>query len=220
MPESQSVIDATRRWVDRLVVGENLCPFAKRELVQDRVRFAVSGAQNDMSLLEDLGAELERLLAQPELETTLLIHPQVLTEFLDFNDFLGQADELLRRSGLEGVFQLASFHPHYQFAGTDPDDAENYTNRSPYPVLHLLREALTGSRHRALSRHRRHPRAQYRTYGEPGQRAFEGAAGRLLGVLSLVDQGIGDQPLRQVIRRHHRPAVRRQRCLKQAQGNQ
>lgn len=141
MPESQSVIDATRRWVDRLVVGENLCPFAKRELVQDRVRFAVSGAQNEMALLEDLGAELERLLTQPELETTLLIHPQVLTEFLDFNDFLGQADELLRRSGLEGVFQLASFHPHYQFAGTDPDDAENYTNRSPYPVLHLLREA-------------------------------------------------------------------------------
>ena len=81
------------------------------------------------------------MLDEPELETTLLIHPAVLSDFLDFNDFLGQADELLRRSGLEGVFQLASFHPHYQFAGTAPEDAENYTNRSPYPVLHLLREA-------------------------------------------------------------------------------
>ncbi|MFG1495540.1 DUF1415 domain-containing protein [Saccharospirillum sp. HFRX-1] len=141
MSSQDSVIQAVQRWVERLVIGENLCPFAKRELVRDRVRFVHSSATNEADLLLDLDAELNRLLADAEVETTLLIHPQVLEDFLNFNNFLDQADALLRHKKLEGEFQIASFHPDYQFAGTEPDDAENYTNRSPYPVLHLLREA-------------------------------------------------------------------------------
>jgi len=141
MNTQDSVIQAVQRWVERLVVGENLCPFAKRELVQDRVRFVHSSAEDETDLLLNLDAELDRLQSDSEVETTLLIHPKVLQDFLDFNDFLDQADALLRHKKLEGEYQIASFHPDYQFGGTEPDDAENYTNRSPYPVLHLLREA-------------------------------------------------------------------------------
>lgn len=141
MNTQDTVIQAVQRWVERLVVGENLCPFAKRELVHNRVRFVHSTADDEADLLVDLDAELNRLQAEPDVETTLLIHPEVLQDFLDFNNFLDQADALLRYKKLQGEFQLASFHPDYQFAGTTADDAENYTNRSPYPVLHLLREA-------------------------------------------------------------------------------
>ncbi|MDB2448966.1 DUF1415 domain-containing protein [bacterium] len=141
MPDQSAVIAAVRHWVDRLVVGENLCPFAKREVVNNRVRFVCSPARNETELLTDLALELDHLQQQPEVETTLLIHPQVLQDFLDYNDFLELADALLRERKLEGEFQIASFHPHYQFADTEVDDAENFTNRSPYPVLHLLREA-------------------------------------------------------------------------------
>lgn len=141
MIQDDAAIRAVRCWVERLVVGENLCPFAKRELVQNRVRFVHSTARDEGDLLLALDAELNLLQAQPEVETTLLIHPQVLQDFIEFNDFLDQADALLRHKKLEGEFQIASFHPNYQFAGTATDDAENYTNRSPHPVLHLLREA-------------------------------------------------------------------------------
>lgn len=136
----EEIILAVRKWVDKLVVGVNLCPFAKRELVKDRVRFVNTAATTENQLLLALQAELELLNADPAVETTLLIHPQVLQDFYDFNDFLGLADSLLVDMGLEGVYQIASFHPNYQFGGTRPGDAENYTNRSPYPVLHLLRE--------------------------------------------------------------------------------
>lgn len=136
----EEIILAVRKWVDKLVVGMNLCPFAKRELVKDRVRFVNTAATTENQLLLALQAELELLNADPAVETTLLIHPQVLQDFYDFNDFLGLADSLLVDMGLEGVYQVASFHPNYQFGGTRPGDAENYTNRSPYPVLHLLRE--------------------------------------------------------------------------------
>lgn len=139
--QQDAVIGAVRRWVERLVVGENLCPFAKRELMRDSVRFVHSQARDSTDLLLALDAELNLLQAQLEVETTLLIHPQVLQDFLDFNDFLDQAEALLRHKKLEGEFQIASFHPNYQFAGSAVDDAENYTNRAPYPVLHLLREA-------------------------------------------------------------------------------
>lgn len=136
----EEIILAVRKWVEKLVVGMNLCPFAKRELVKDRVRFVNTAATTENQLLLALQAELELLNADPAVETTLLIHPQVLQDFYDFNDFLGLADSLLVDMGLEGVYQIASFHPNYQFGGTRPGDAENYTNRSPYPVLHLLRE--------------------------------------------------------------------------------
>ena len=131
---------AVRNWVETLVVGMNLCPFAKRELVKNRVRFVVTAATTEEQLLQVLRAELELLNTDSAIETTLLIHPDVLQNFYDFNDFLHDADSLLVEMEEEGIYQIASFHPDYQFGGTSPRDAENYTNRSPYPVLHLLRE--------------------------------------------------------------------------------
>ena len=136
------IVAATERWLERAVIGLNLCPFAKAVQVKGQIRFAVSAAETPLALAEDLQRELLALAAaDPEaVETTLLVHPRVLSDFLDYNDFLDIADELLADLGLEGVLQIASFHPDYQFAGTDPHDVENSTNRSPYPTLHLLRE--------------------------------------------------------------------------------
>ena len=135
------IISATRKWVEDVVVGYNLCPFAKRELVRNRVRFVVSEAKTEDELLQALHSELQRLEDEPEIETTLLIHPGVLQDFGPYNEFLDAADGLLAYLDMEGVYQIASFHPDYQFAETEPDAAENYTNRSPFPMLHLLREA-------------------------------------------------------------------------------
>ena len=133
-------IGPVRHWVETVVVGLNLCPFAKRELVNDRVRFSVSEAETEEQLLADLQAELELLNNDEAVETTLLIHPGVLQDFFDYNQCLNYVDSLLMQMELEGVYQVASFHPDYQFSGTRPDDVENYTNRSPYPMLHLIRE--------------------------------------------------------------------------------
>jgi uncharacterized protein len=137
------VVRDTRNWLERAVIGLNLCPFAKAVHVKDQVHYAVSQAAQPRQLLEDLERELEALVAlDPAIrETTLLIAPGCLEDFLEFNDFLATADRLLRRRRLEGVIQLASFHPVYQFAGTDAADISNFTNRSPYPTIHLLREA-------------------------------------------------------------------------------
>lgn len=137
-----AAVEATRRWVADVVVGLNLCPFARRPFEAGLVRFALSQATTEEALLADLDRELAVLstAARAAVETTLLIHPHVLADFLDYNDFLDEADRLLRRRRLDGVIQVASFHPDYRFAGTDPDAVENYTNRSPYPMLHLLRE--------------------------------------------------------------------------------
>lgn len=137
---NQDIIESVRRWLQHVVVDMNLCPFAKRELVKDRVRFAMTDAATEDELLVALQSELERLESDASIETTLLIHPYVLQDFDDYNQFLDHADALLNHRQWDGVFQVASFHPHYQFADTEPDDAENYTNRSPYPLLHLLRE--------------------------------------------------------------------------------
>lgn len=133
-------IDATRRWVERVVVALNLCPFARKELVQERVRFVCSEAVSEEALLCDVHDELQYLEQHPDVETTLLIHPRVLQEFDAYLDGLADAEALLAHLGFEGVYQIASFHPDYQFAGTDNEAAENYTNRSPYPMMHLLRE--------------------------------------------------------------------------------
>ncbi len=140
MNESE-IISATRTWVDTVVVGLNLCPFARRELAMGKVRFMVSGATTEDELLTSLQQELSRLESEPELETTVLIHPYTLESFLQYNEFLEEANGLLALLDLEGIYQIASFHPNYQFADTEPADAENYSNRSPYPMLHLLREA-------------------------------------------------------------------------------
>ncbi|MGZ9711972.1 DUF1415 domain-containing protein [Glaciimonas sp. GNP009] len=144
MPQfTEQVISDTKHWVERAVIGLNLCPFAKAVYVKNQIRFVVSGAQNVADLHTDLQTELDFLFqADPALiDTTLLIHPHVLQDFLDYNDFLDDADALLQTLDLEGEIQIASFHPDYQFAGTEPEDIANYTNRSPYPTLHLLREA-------------------------------------------------------------------------------
>lgn len=137
------VIADTRHWLEKAVIGLNLCPFAKAVYVKQQVRMVVSHAPHLDALLEELDHELA-LLAETDadsIDTTLLIHPHLLTDFTDFNDFLGIAEGAPEENGLDGVLQVASFHPDYQFAGTTPDDISNYTNRSPYPMLHLLREA-------------------------------------------------------------------------------
>jgi uncharacterized protein len=140
--DQQTVIDATRRWMAEIVIGLNLCPFARRVFEGGLVRYSVSEARNATTLLNDLDRELRQLAVAPiaEIETTLLIHPHVFDDFLEYNDFLDAAEGLVGAIDLEGVIQLASFHPRYQFAETEPDAVENYTNRSPYPMLHLLRE--------------------------------------------------------------------------------
>jgi hypothetical protein len=134
------IVRSVRQWVETVVVGLNLCPFAKRELVKNRVRFVVTEATNEDQLLVALEAELDLLSSEASVETTLLIHPGVLQNFYAYNQFLNSADALLQQMKLESVYQIASFHPDYQFAGTEQDDVENYTNRSPYPMLHLIRE--------------------------------------------------------------------------------
>ena len=135
-------IAETRAWVERVVIGLKLCPFAPAPALKGLIRYVTSDAETSEALMEHLATELQNLVSAPpeELETTLLIHPRVLQDFHDFNDFLTVADELLRVLGHEGEIQIASFHPNYQFAGTEPDDIGNATNRSPYPTLHLLRE--------------------------------------------------------------------------------
>lgn len=141
--EIEAVLADTRAWLERAVIGLELCPFAKAVYIGDRIRFSVSAARDEVALLEDLTRELSILDSTPErtCETTLLIHPRVLSDFTDYNVFLGAADSKVDSLGLRGEVQIASFHPRYQFAGTTPDDIGNYTNRSPYPMLHLLREA-------------------------------------------------------------------------------
>jgi uncharacterized protein len=137
------IIGATRRWLERSVIGLGLCPFAESVYVSQRVRFRVSGQTSAAGLLEDLQSELLYLHGQDPItcETTLLIHPFTLNDFIEYNDFLDVCDAAVVDLDLEGELQVASFHPHYQFAGTRPSDIENCTNRSPYPMLHLLREA-------------------------------------------------------------------------------
>ncbi|HSS50103.1 MAG TPA: DUF1415 domain-containing protein [Thermoanaerobaculia bacterium] len=142
-PETdEEILAATRLWLEKAVIGLELCPFAKAVYVKDQIRYVVSRAESPAALLAELKAELQALAnADPrKTDTTLLIHPHVLEDFLEYNDFLGSADAALAGLELEGVLQIASFHPRYQFAGSDADDISNYTNRSPYPMLHLLRE--------------------------------------------------------------------------------
>ena len=135
-------LDQTRTWVEQAVIGLNLCPFAKAPQVKGLVRYVQSEATDPAVLLSDLMDELQRLFKSPadRLETTLLVHPLVFTDFADFNDFLGVAEDAVADLGLEGVIQVASFHPDYRFEGTTADDITNATNRSPHPTLHLIRE--------------------------------------------------------------------------------
>lgn len=139
----EAVIRATREWLERAVIGLNLCPFAKAVHAKRQIRMVVSPATTVEALLADLMHELRLLaVAEPaDVETTLLVHPHVLDDFLDYNDFLDLADAAVEELRLDGELQVASFHPHYQFEGSAPDDIANFSNRSPYPTLHLLRES-------------------------------------------------------------------------------
>ena len=141
-PTADEAIAATRRWLERAVIGLNLCPFAKAVHVKNQVRYVVSEAADSDVLLADLERELQYLAkASPEeTDTTLLIHPHALKRFDDFTDFLDLVDVAVRMQGLSGILQVANFHPDYCFADVEADDLGNLTNRSPYPTLHLLRE--------------------------------------------------------------------------------
>ena len=138
----EAVLAATRHWLEKAVIGLNLCPFAKAVYVKNQVRLVVSHARHADDLLDELDNELDLLVATPaeKIDTTLLIHATLFDDFLDFNDFLEIAEGVVDEHGLEGVIQLASFHPQFQFDGTEPDDISNYTNRAPFAILHLLRE--------------------------------------------------------------------------------
>ena len=140
---ADQVIALTRAWVEHAVVGLNLCPFAKPVHVRQQIDYRVSTATDTASLSQDLLAAMMALIDTPSTttETCLLIHPWVLQDFIDYNDFLDVADSLLEQADQVGVLQVASFHPDYRFAGTDADDITNCTNRSPFPTLHLLRES-------------------------------------------------------------------------------
>ena len=138
-----TILAATRHWLTRAVIGLNLCPFAKAVHVKNQIHYAISEATDLEGVLMDLEAELQALAqADPaEVDTTLLILPHALADFIEYNDCLFFAERMLRQLRLEGELQIASFHPQYQFDGSEADDIENYTNRAPYPILHLLREA-------------------------------------------------------------------------------
>ncbi|MFA5170607.1 MAG: DUF1415 domain-containing protein [Sulfuriferula sp.] len=140
--ENAQIIKDTQDWLEKAVIGLNLCPFAKAVHVKQQIRYVVSTAKTEAALLDDLLEELDFLMAADpdEVDTTLLIHPWVLTDFLDYNDFLDVADGAAAEPEFNDALQIASFHPQYQFADTEADDIANYTNRSPYPMLHLLRE--------------------------------------------------------------------------------
>lgn len=135
-------IQQTQAWLEKAVIGLNLCPFAKAVHSKGQIRWVLSAAQDAEALLAELVAEMQALAAaDPQaIDTTLIVHPQVLHDFGDFNDFLGLADAALEQLGLQGTLQVASFHPQYRFAGTRSSDVSNFTNRAPYPTLHLLRE--------------------------------------------------------------------------------
>jgi hypothetical protein len=140
--DDDAIVEATRRWLERAVIGLNLCPFAKSVYVKEQVRYVVSHATTPEELLETLMNELQNLsdTSPEEVDTTLLIHPFVLNDFQEYNEFLDVADAAVEDMQLDGELQVASFHPQYQFADTDVNDISNYTNRAPYPILHLLRE--------------------------------------------------------------------------------
>lgn len=140
--DPSAVIAATQRWIREVVIGLNLCPFARRVFDGGLIRYTVTDAADAKALTAELTEQLRQLAETPaaEVETAFLIHPQALADFLDYNDFVVECDDLLTELDLGGVIQIAGFHPLYQFAGTKRDDVENYTNRSPFPMLHLLRE--------------------------------------------------------------------------------
>jgi len=140
---NKHILNSVNQWLDQVVIGLNLCPFASKPFRDKQIRLSISQSTSDANLLEDLQTEINLLAEskQENIETTLLIVPNMLDDFYDYNDFLEYVDALIEGNEWEGIFQVATFHPNYQFGGTEPEDAENLTNRAPYPILHILREA-------------------------------------------------------------------------------
>ena len=136
-----TTVNITRRWINSFIVDLNLCPFARREVMRNSIRFTVFEDSDPANILHALSEEITLLHNSPEIETSFLILPAGMPDFRDFNDFIYAAESLTEALGWEGRYQLVGFHPQYQFANTEPDDAENYTNRSPFPMLHILRES-------------------------------------------------------------------------------
>lgn len=183
------VRQATARWLEDMVIGLNLCPFARSEWEAGRVRIFVSDATSEAALAEALVEEVVYLLGHDKIETTLFVHPQVLTQFEAFNQFLNQVDDLVTALDLEGVLQVATFHPDYQFFGTEADALDNYTNRSPYPMLHLLRE---DSLEAAIERHpdpQGIPEKNVRRLNDMGRESVQA----LLLACGLQDAGTGNR---------------------------
>jgi len=154
MTFNQTVVEHTRNWLKEVVIGLNFCPFAKPVFEQDKIHYQVSTARAFEDCLEDLMLEAEYLQSHTDIETSLLIYPDALEDFEEFLDALDIAEALMTAQGYEGVYQLASFHPQYIFEGSDEADAANYTNRSPYPMFHLIREA---SLEQALAQYKKNP---------------------------------------------------------------
>lgn len=148
--DNSEIEQQVENWLTSIVIDLNLCPFAQREYRNNSIRFKTSSAEREEDIVRDLIVELSLLNKHDDIETTLLILPKALSKFGHFNDFLGFSDSLLEEMNFDGIFQLASFHPDYRFAGTQADDAENFTNRAPYPILHILRES---SLDRAVNQH-------------------------------------------------------------------
>lgn len=146
MNKNEEIIKQTTDWLNSVVIGLNLCPFAAKPFKNKNIRLALSHATDDEGIIKDLEAEIERLNIYNTknnsgyIETTVLIIPNSLSDFFDYNQFLDRAENLIKQQNLTGIYQIASFHPNYQFGGTLPEDAENLTNRSPYPILHIIRE--------------------------------------------------------------------------------
>ncbi len=184
LPEDAPYLAATTRWLERAVIGLNLCPFARAPHVQGKLRLRVSHARDTDALLDDLCGELQSLnaLTPNECETGLLIHPFVLNDFLDYNDFLDVADAAVQTLGLEGEWQVASFHPDYQFADSAPDAIENFSNRSPYPTLHLAARIEHRAGDGVDERHRQHLSAQYRDIAATWYRWLEQLVARRRGL--------------------------------------
>jgi hypothetical protein len=165
MEDPRLVIEQTRAWIRTIVIGLDLCPFARGPFEAERIRYTVSGAHTPEGLLDAFVEELRTLCdADPaRVETSFLIHPYALTDFYAYNDFLDVVDEAIRDAGMEGIVQVVGFHPHYRFAGTHPEAVENHTNRSPYPMLHLLRESSVARAVAAYPDTDRIPRRNIRT---------------------------------------------------------
>jgi hypothetical protein len=178
MPEDARIIEQTSLWVKSVIVGYNFCPFAYREVERGSIRYRVDQSNQIAHCLETMVAEYDHLDSHPETETTLIIFPELLAEFKDFTGFIELAEALLTEQGYTGEYQLASFHPEYQFADAPADDPANYTNRSPYPTLHIIREASIENAVAGISNPEQIPERNIKVARNLGSKVLQGILDR------------------------------------------